>query len=150
MDSSADDLPGGDPSGGFLGGPDSEHHRALRRRLLERVADADRSHLNIDAHQGEWQPLAEGVTVKVLHARDGVLSYLMRLAPGARLRAHRHRLDEECVVLEGRLQLGSHYSVGPGGWHLAHAGALHATVEAPDGALVFLRGAVPDAGDVLG
>lgn len=116
---------------------------------MERVADADASHSNIDAHEGDWQPLDDGVAVKVLHAQDGVLSYLLRLAPGARVPAHRHRLDEECVVLQGRLLLGSRYSLGPGGWHLARAGTLHASLVAPEGALVYLRGAVPDPGDAL-
>lgn len=124
--------------------------RVVRGRLLERVADADRSHLTIDVNQGQWQALLEGVSIKVLHEQAGVLSYLLRFEPGAALPPHRHPLDEECVVLEGRLRVGSGVEIGPGAFHLAHAGALHASISSASGATVFLRGAVPEAGQLLG
>lgn len=116
---------------------------------MERVADADTSHLTIDADEGAWQPFLDGVSIKVLREHDGVLSYLLRLAPGASLPPHRHPQDEECIVLEGRLRVGSWQEVGPGGYHLAHGGALHATISTETGATLFLRGAVPGACQVL-
>jgi quercetin dioxygenase-like cupin family protein len=78
-----------------------------------------------------------------------VLSYLLRLAPGASLPPHRHALDEECLVLEGTLRVGSHTEVHAGGFHLAHRGALHPTVSTVTGATIYLRGAVPQADDEL-
>lgn len=123
--------------------------REIKRRLFERVADADDSHLTIGADEGEWQPFADGVLIKLLHERDGVLSYLLRLAPGATLPAHRHPQDEECVVLDGVLTVGSSLQVGPGGYHLAHRGALHAAIGSRTGATIFLRGAVPALDQVL-
>lgn len=123
--------------------------RAIRRRLMERVADADTSHLTIGAGDGQWQPLLDGVTIKLLRAHDGVLSYLLRLQPGATLPPHRHARDEECVVLHGRLRVGSRLEIGPGGYHLAHGGALHATIGTDTGATIFLRGAVPAPDAVL-
>lgn len=141
--------------------PDPQHREApssgtptqahsIRRRLMERVADADLSHLTIDGGAGEWQPFLEGVAIKVLRENAGLLSYLLRLEPGAVLPPHRHPHDEECVVLEGRLQVGSKIEIGPGGYHLAHGGALHATISSASGATIFLRGAVPDASQLLG
>ena len=124
--------------------------RAIRRRLLERVADDDASHQTIDADDGDWQAFLDGVQLKVLREHEGVLSYLLKLAPGASLPPHRHPLDEECVVIEGRLRVGSRVEIGPGGYHLAHRGALHATIATDTGATIFLRGAVPDADQVLG
>jgi quercetin dioxygenase-like cupin family protein len=118
--------------------------------LLERVADADVSHLTIDRDDGDWQPFLDGVTIKVLREHAGVLSYLLRLEAGAALPAHRHPLDEECVVLAGRLRVGSKIEIGPGGYHLAHGGALHATIGTASGATIFLRGAAPDASQLLG
>ena len=129
--------------------PPSSQARAIRRRLMERVADADPSHLTIDGDGGDWQPFLPGVTIRVLREHDGVLSYLLRLEAGATVPPHRHPRDEECVVLEGRLRVGSQIEIGPGGYHLAHGGALHATIGTETGATLFLRGAVPEAGHVL-
>lgn len=129
--------------------PPAPGRARMRQHLLERVADADDSHLTLAAEDGTWQPWLPGVDLKVLHEQDGVMSYLLRLAPGARLPAHRHPLDEECVVLQGRLQVGSHTEVGPGGYHRAARGALHATIASRDGATIFLRGAVPEIDQVL-
>ena len=131
------------------GGASAVMARVIRGRLLERVADADESHLTIAADAGDWRPFTPGVALKVLHEQGGVLSYLLRLDPGARLPPHRHPIDEECIVIQGRLLVGTHTEIGPGGYHLAHRGALHPSVIAPDGATVFLRGAVPEAQDVL-
>lgn len=134
-------------------GPDApippRQARELKRRLVERMADSEDTHLTIEAHEGEWQPWLDGVEIKVLAEAAGVLSYLLRLAPGATLPAHRHPIDEECVVLEGVLRVGRHIEVGPGGYHRARRGALHATISTVDGATVFLRGAVPQARDAL-
>jgi anti-sigma factor ChrR (cupin superfamily) len=116
---------------------------------MERVADADTSHLTIDANAGDWKPFLDGVVIKVLRRQGAVLSYFLRLAPGAKLPPHRHPLDEECVVLEGRLRVGTQVEFGPGAYHLAHGGALHATISTAVGATIFLRGAVPDASLVL-
>lgn len=123
--------------------------RVIRRRLMERVAEADASHLTIGGDEGEWQPFLAGVAIKVLREHDGVLSYLLRLEPGATLPPHRHPQDEECIVLDGRLRVGSRVEIGPGGYHLAHGGALHATITTATGATIFLRGAVPEASQVL-
>jgi len=123
--------------------------RAIKRRLLERVADTVETHVTIDAGAGQWQPFVEGVKLKVLREHDGVLSYLLRLEPGASLPAHRHPVDEECIVLEGRLQVGTRIEIGAGGYHLAHQGALHATISTREGATIFLRGAIPEAEHAL-
>jgi quercetin dioxygenase-like cupin family protein len=123
--------------------------RAIRRRLLERVADTDDSHLTVPAGAAGWQAFGDGVQIKVLHENHGILSYLLKLSPGARLEAHRHPRDEECVVLEGRLKVGSQLEVGPGGYHLARAGSLHACISTDTGATLFLRGAEPHVDQLL-
>jgi quercetin dioxygenase-like cupin family protein len=129
---------------------DSARARSIRRRLMERVADADDTHLTIADDEGEWQPFLEGVWIKVLREQGGVLSYLLRLEPGARLPPHRHPLDEECIVIEGSLRVGTRTGIGRGSYHLAHGGALHATIRTETGATIFLRGAVPQANHALG
>lgn len=124
--------------------------RSIKRRLLDRVADSDETHLTVAADDGCWQPFGDGVQIKVLHEDDGVMSYLLRLQPGASLPAHRHPIDEECIVLVGTLRVGTRIEVGPGGYHRAHQGALHAPIGTATGATIFLRGAVPLAEHALG
>jgi quercetin dioxygenase-like cupin family protein len=115
----------------------------IKHRLLQRVAQAEARHLTVPAGRDGWQPFQPGVEIKVLHEADGIMSYLLRLAPGAVLAPHRHPIDEECVVLEGRVCIGSTLEIGAGSFHLAHRDALHAPISTVDGATIFLRGASP-------
>ena len=129
--------------------PSADQARRIKRRLMDRVADADDSHRTINPEEGDWQPFGRGVQLKVLYERDGIRSYLLRLEAGARLAAHRHPVDEECVVLTGVLQVGTRIEIRPGGYHIARRGALHASISTRDGATMFLRGAIPEVHHVL-
>jgi hypothetical protein len=121
----------------------------IKRRLLEHIADDDRSHLDVSPAAGGWRPFLPGVSMLPLSEAEGRLSYLLRFAPGARLPPHRHPADEECIVLDGRLRIGSHTEVAQNAYHRAHAGSLHPSIVAPEGATIFLRGAWPRAEDLL-
>ena len=124
---------------------DEVGRRRVKRRLLARIAEDQRPHhLTVEAAGGEWQPFGRGLSIKVLHRCEGIMSYLVRLAPGAALPAHHHPVDEECVVLEGALSIGS-LELSAGGFHLGRQGVLHDRIVSRDGALIYLRGAVPDA-----
>ncbi|HSW06388.1 cupin domain-containing protein [Aquabacterium sp.] len=117
----------------------------VKRRVLARVAEDQRGqHLTVRAADGQWQPFGPGLSLKVLHECEGIMSYLIRLAPGASLPAHRHPIDEECVVLEGALRIGE-LEVGAGGFHLGRQDKLHMPIVSEKGALIFLRGAAPEA-----
>jgi len=128
---------------------DAAAHARIKRRLLQRIAaDSTPRHLTVKADEGDWQPFGAGVQLKVLHEAGGVMSYLVRLAPGAALLAHRHPIDEECVVLEGEVLIGENLG-GAGGFHLGRRDVLHDRVRSETGALIFLRGAVPELETVL-
>ncbi|MBI5719806.1 MAG: cupin domain-containing protein [Burkholderiales bacterium] len=118
----------------------------VKRRVLRRIAaESTPRHLTLPAGaEGTWQAFAPGVTMKVLHQAGDTLSYLLRLQPGASLPAHRHPQDEECLVLEGEMRIGE-LVIGPGGYHLGRRGVLHDELSSPGGALIFLRGAAPEA-----
>ena len=117
----------------------------VKTRLLRRIAaDTTGRHLTAQPREPGWQPFGAGVSIKVLHEDGGIMSYLLRLAPGAALPAHRHPVDEECVVLEGEVQIGT-LRVGAGGFHLGRKNVLHDRLCSADGALIFLRGAIPEA-----
>ena len=115
----------------------------IKRRVFERIAAAERGHLTVAADDPRWSPFLPGVQIKVLHESDGVMSYLLRLQPGAVIPAHRHPHDEECVVMAGELRIGDDLVVAAGGFHLARKDVLHAPLTTVDGATIFLRGASP-------
>lgn len=124
---------------------DAATHERIKRQLLRRIAaDSTDRHLTLGDAGAGWQPFGAGVSLKVLHEADGIMSYLLRLAPGASLPAHRHPVDEECVVLEGELRIGP-LRLRAGGFHLGRKDVLHDRLETVEGALIYLRGAVPEA-----
>lgn len=120
-----------------------------RRRLLRDIAAAQTQLVTVPPADDGFRPFVAGVRIKVLHEAGGVMSYLLRFAPGGALPPHRHPLDEACVVLEGALQIGPALVVPAGGFHLAPAGSLHAPVASRGGALIFLHGAVPEVADLI-
>ncbi|MCE2916446.1 MAG: cupin domain-containing protein [Rubrivivax sp.] len=125
---------------------DAQAQARIKKQLLRRIAsDTLSEHTTVAPGDQGWAPFGKGLTIKRLHEADGVLSCLVRLAPGAVLPAHRHPVDEECVVLEGEMQIGD-IRLGPGGFHLGRRGVLHDRLRSGDaGALIYLRGAVPEA-----
>jgi hypothetical protein len=124
---------------------DTALHERVKRRVLQRIAaESTGHHLTLADPAAGWQPFGAGVSLKVLHESGGVMSYLLRLAPGASLPAHRHPIDEECVVLEGELRIGT-LRIRAGGFHLGRKDVLHDRLQTDEGALIYLRGAVPEA-----
>ncbi len=121
----------------------------IKHRVLDRIARAETSHTTLHAADDSWQPFKQGVDIKVLNEADGIMSYLLRLAPGAVVDAHRHPIDEECVVLEGVVCVGDDLVVHAGGFHLAHKNTLHAPITSERGATMFLRGASPHMADLV-
>jgi anti-sigma factor ChrR (cupin superfamily) len=117
----------------------------VRSRVLQRIGqDSVRHHVAIDAHEGSWHKFLPGIDRKVLHEQEGVMSYLLRFAPGAVLPAHRHPVDEECVVLEGTIRIGG-LKLGPGGFHHVPKDVLDADSTSDEGCVIYLRGASPRA-----
>lgn len=124
---------------------DAALHERVKRRVLQRIAaESTDRHLTLADPAAGWQPFGAGVSLKVLHESGGVMSYLLRLAPGASLPVHRHPVDEECVVLEGELRIGT-LRIRAGGFHLGRQDVLHDRLQTDEGALIYLRGAVPEA-----
>jgi anti-sigma factor ChrR (cupin superfamily) len=124
---------------------DAELAARVKRRVLQRIAEEQRpQHLTVHAGDGVWQPFGPGVQLKLLHAAGDIWSYLLKLEAGAQLPTHRHPVDEECVVLQGVVQVGG-MRVAAGGFHLGRKDVLHAPITAVEPALLFLRGARPEA-----
>ena len=122
----------------------------VRGRLMKRVADdSTRLHDKLDANEGEWRRFLPGIDRKVLHVGAGVMSYLLKFEPGAVLPAHRHPVDEECVVIQGQLRIGHDIELGPGGFHRVDKDVLDAPSTTETGCVIYLRGAVPRLEHIL-
>lgn len=131
--------------------PPPERVAALRERVLARArrerepestsppAPGMVDHLTIRGVEGIWVPLLPGVSMKLLREDETTRSYLLRMEAGARLPAHGHDQDEECMVLEGDVWLGDIHARA-GDYHLARQGLPHGTLRSDAGCLLFLRG----------
>ena len=121
----------------------------IKLKLFQRIAAADKHLVAIPADADTWKPFLPGVSIKVLRRHGDMMSYLLRVAPGAVIPAHRHPYEEECVVLEGSLHIGD-VRLSAGGFLLVHEGVLHDELVAEEnGATLYLRGARPHAGLVV-
>lgn len=107
---------------------------------MSRVADAASLMSVVRADEGAWLSLLPGLSIKFLRvdARARSQSSLWRLDPGAQIPEHPHSADEECVVLEGRVQFGGR-DYTRGDFLLARAGLHHDRFDCPDGALLYIR-----------
>ncbi|MEO0362419.1 MAG: cupin domain-containing protein [Pseudomonadota bacterium] len=118
---------------------------ALWRRIERAVGDAERAPgtRTVAPADGVWERIAPGVERKVVHVdrASDAHSYLVRMAAGAALPAHDHAHDEECVVLEGELEVGGAV-FGAGAFHFAAKDRAHAAIVARRAALFFVRGAL--------
>jgi len=125
--------------------PPTERAALLRERILAAAgaACADTDKITIPPGVGEWTALAPKVSLKMLHATHESRAFLLRLEPGARLSAHDHPGDEECMVLEGEVFLGEVHATA-GTFHLAPKGTRHGEIRSPAGALLYLRVASPE------
>jgi quercetin dioxygenase-like cupin family protein len=118
----------------------------VRHRLMARIAqDATPRHLTVSTDAGDWHKFLPGIERKVLQQGEGLMSYLLRLAPGAVLPAHRHPVDEECIVISGVLRIGADLKLAAGDFHMGRKGIPHAAITSDGGAVIYLRGAEPAA-----
>jgi anti-sigma factor ChrR (cupin superfamily) len=130
--------------------PDDE---ALLARVQGRVmkavaAESVQHHVFIPFDQGEWQAFLPGIERKVLDVSEACMSYLLRFQPGAVLPAHRHPMNEETLVLQGALHVGP-VVLQAGGYHRVARDVLDADSTASEVTVIFVRGAVPKAKQLL-
>ena len=112
----------------------------VRAVVMEAVASkAGALHHTVRAGGGEWEKVAPGVQRKMLWERGAAASCMLRLAPGTTFPSHAHPIDEECVVLEGSLQIGRDLVLRRGDFHVGLSGTEHESVSTTDGCVCFLR-----------
>lgn len=111
--------------------------RILKRIASDKAAPAQ-SHLTVHLSNEGWVDVMPLIKMKTLFESDDGKGVLFRFQPGARLPPHEHSTDEECVVLEGELHIGSEI-VRSGDFHLARRGLPHGDLTSPSGALFYIR-----------
>jgi anti-sigma factor ChrR (cupin superfamily) len=116
--------------------------RARLREQILTAAAGDGTEV-VRVAEGAWQAVLPGVAIRCLR-RDpeaGTQTCLWRLEPGARIPAHAHRVDEECMVMSGEIHhRGEIYRSGD--YLLARAGTRQHEVLSPQGALLLIRGEI--------
>ncbi|MBA2409659.1 MAG: cupin domain-containing protein [Gammaproteobacteria bacterium] len=126
--------------------PDAEREARMRQRIQEGAriqSHAYAVYYTVPADSGAWLRIDPRLEMKILYKDARATSFLLRLQPGARLPAHVHAADEECLVLEGELRLGEGVILKAGDYHFAPTGLPHGAAESPSGALLFLRSEKP-------
>ncbi|NJO12298.1 MAG: cupin domain-containing protein [Gammaproteobacteria bacterium] len=69
---------------------------------------------------------------------------MFRLQPGAVVVAHGHTQEEECLVLEGEIEIAGHV-LRKGDLHIARPGARHAPITTRTGAVLWVTSEIPPA-----
>lgn len=122
--------------------------RSLRERILARVREPEpEGTFTSRAEDAEWTRLSELVHIRVLRRDEehGNQTFLVRMLPGAEIEPHVHTHDEECFVIEGSVEVGSH-CLRRGDMHVARTGVAHQRVLSRTGALLLVRGEIPSDG----
>lgn len=122
--------------------PSPAKKAAMRERILKRFATekltAAQSHLTVHLSNEGWIEVMPLIKMKTLFESNDGKGVLFRFQPGARLPAHEHNTDEECVVLEGELRIGDEV-IHAGDFHLARRGIPHGDLTSSAGALFYIR-----------
>ncbi len=129
----------------FLRGTSLGRDASVIRELIGGLLPLGRDHsfTVFAGEQAHWQEIAEGVFKKDLWSDETRVSRLCRFEAGAKIPAHSHQLDEECMMLAGELFLGD-MLLRTGEYQLAPAGSKHAEVYSDVGATIFVRAARDD------
>jgi quercetin dioxygenase-like cupin family protein len=86
-----------------------------------------------------WREVADGAFIKPLWQHGASASMLLRLEAGARMPAHPHAVDEECLMLSGEAFFGD-ILLRSGEYQRAPAGSNHGEAFSDVGALLYVHG----------
>ena len=104
--------------------------------------------LSVRSDEGEWQEIQAGVLIKQLFIdnKTGIATSLVRMSPGTSLPRHRHNDIEQFYIMEGDCHVQGEI-LGPGDYHCAGPGSIHATTYTIGGTLFLL--VAPEKYEVL-
>jgi anti-sigma factor ChrR (cupin superfamily) len=130
----------------------------VRKTLLTRISDAvpassssgkefhlpfaanDFSQMfSLRADEGEWMEFGPGLSAKTLFVDEvrGLVTSLVKMAPGGALPPHRHKGEEQFYVLEGDCNVHG-TRLNPGDFHRAAPGSTHESTYTIGGTTLLL------------
>ena len=126
-------------------GPAIAPPASLKAKLMARIAQEPQERPGggtftfVRSGQGAWRDLGSGVSMKLLFndSAGARATMLLRLAPGGKLLAHRHRQVEEFYVLEGNCICAGEF-LQAGDYHRAEAGSIHPITSSEEGCLALV------------
>jgi quercetin dioxygenase-like cupin family protein len=120
---------------------------SMRSRIQRRVtSEAPLKTRTIRSGEGDWVKVNELVMVKTLRLDREANSQtvMIRMLPGGVVVGHRHSQEEECLVVEGEIEIGEH-RLFQGDMHIAAPGSVHVPITTRTGALLMIRSEIPPA-----
>lgn len=127
--------------------PPSAKQRLIQRLSTPSPAPASGGFTSMRADEGSWTPLPfPGVSARRLHLdiERGVVTTLIRMAPGAHYPRHRHVGVEECYVLEGEVRVGQDLVFRTGDYQRAGSGSIHDVQWTEAGCLLLIIASTMD------
>lgn len=116
--------------------PDAALADQIKTRLLQRIRTPQQTF--VFAEQGEWNAIAHGVEVKMLHKSDKASAFLMRMAANTSIDGHTHKHDEESFVIDGEVWLEG-ILCKSGDYHFALAGSAHQRLHTANGCTLLVK-----------
>ncbi|MBV8806626.1 MAG: cupin domain-containing protein [Sinobacteraceae bacterium] len=124
----------------------AKRRASMRTRIMSRLKEAAPPLTEtIRTESIPWRAISPNVQAKVLKRDDaaGVIFVLWQLEPGGVVSGHPHdeEQDEECLVLQGDMLVGTH-CVRAGELHIAKRGSAHADLTTRTGCLIMVRSGI--------
>lgn len=120
--------------------PSQDQIQRMKAALFNRVQSAPPAGSEtVRNNEGQWLKVTDELEMKLLFidkANDRQ-SAIWRLHPGAVIPAHKHTSTEECLVLEGELNIGDHH-IYKGDYHVAFEGEQHPPLHSANGCLLLI------------
>ena len=129
------------------GRPEGEYRSAKHGACLMSAPDAPATgllHFSTVHGDDGWDDFCPGVRIKPLWHGGERSSILVRMQAGASVNAHRHPLEEECLMLAGEAFVGDTL-LRSCDYQLAPMGSRHGAVTTDVGALFYVHGSLDPA-----
>lgn len=131
--------------------PNASQRAGMRARVLERIRQkAPAGTVMQRASEAEWIAQGDLIRIRVLRedCEAGNHTLLIRMRAGAQIPGHSHTQEEECLVLDGEIEIDTHV-LAAGDMLVTSPGASHGQILCRRDALLLVRSEIPPYGAAL-